>query len=1216
MATPRESLAAMRARRGGVTPPRDAEDNAATRPAPREKIAARGGPVRPGEGNTSVLREFGGELVSSLDTLAGKAVEGIRTSVVPSVIAGMANVQPAPAITERDRADFIRQARALTPAERKAAGIVPQDLIDPRPEIIWRLKKDYDPTVRGEEYREGVETLRRTAAEATAADTRIDAERSPTAAQVGEFAGTVAGDAPLFVLQPEIGATTAARFGARVTQRLGSEFAGRVAAYLAKNGANVPLDVVAGGIDQLLKTGELHPETMSSDAAIAFTARNVLGLISGAARRVNDRPPRPRATDVADSPSIVVTTAMDDAGKLRVAGERPADASEVADVIETETDAEGLIRIRPGGNDGGLTPPPRDGSAGAAGDGGPLVQRPAATNAARATVDPYERARAYSREMTARREAARGGEDRSIRRLLREAKAGIVDANAPIEDPVHEILSRGGAGVPPPPPAVTAARLTAYAPQRAIEGETVPRLSGEVESIARPAGGGFLPSEDITNAIDRSIMSGEIAGQFLRDGGMDRVIQTVADVDDLDQYATAKHAITLFYQRWGKFVDDYGGLRRKAYEAPRDVDVPLLEGRVPAARRRMRSSPAADARLNRLTRIYRVKFGRDLLEDAQMVQAFARDYEPAAQQLHAYSDELLNYSVGAGLVSPDLAQQLRKLYPFYVPLKRVFSVLEETASFGSGGPASLSRQTVVRKFEGSQREIESPLTSLIEKTYDAFAQGERNKAARLLASYADLPGNPLEIRELKSGEDSAHTFSFLDGGKKRTFATRRDVADAAKALNVEQMSLLGRVMAVPARVLKVGATGLNLAFLAKNPVRDVPTAIINSPQGFKVLSEVGRAIFEAVNHGQLYDEVMRQGGMFTSFDQFRNASREGVAAIRSRASAGARAKYLVRHPSELFRAVEDIVSRGEQATRLAVYSATKRGALERGLPEAEAQIAAKRASLWVTGPFHRRGEWGNVLRAAAPYLNAGIQGQRVTVSALADRPAQTFAKVTATTLLPAAVATAWNLSDPDRRAAYDSIETFEKENNIIIVPPDPTQDEDGLWNVIKIPLPQGVAKWVTLMRRPMEAAAELDPVRFGEVAHALIGTVSPISSASEVGSNVVPQAVKPALETTVNKNFFTRRDIVPPFMNDDPPEEQAFPETSGTARTIGRITGLSPLDVQHLVRGYGAGVGMQLLNGSDRVLAALGLIPEEQIGGEGPIEMTKRGFTKAVPKRE
>ena len=91
--------------------------------------------------------------------------------------------------------------------------------------------------------------------------------------------------------------------------------------------------------------------------------------------------------------------------------------------------------------------------------------------------------------------------------------------------------------------------------------------------------------------------------------------------------------------------------------------------------------------------------------------------------------------------------------------------------------------------------------------------------------------------------------------------------------------------------------------------------------------------------------------------------------------------------------------------------------------------------------FARHGSWGRVLSWVIPYLNAGIQGSRTFVRNVSNRPTQTGVKVILTSFMPMAAVTTWNLSDPARKAAYDDISDFEKENNFIIVPENPIKDD-------------------------------------------------------------------------------------------------------------------------------------------------------------------------------
>lgn len=747
----------------------------------------------------------------------------------------------------------------------------------------------------------------------------------------------------------------------------------------------------------------------------------------------------------------------------------------------------------------------------------------------------------YVAENVSKREAAKGtgpGLVGSVKDFFKGVKAKLVDANAPIEDTLASSLQKN--------------KMT------------------------------LLPSEDITNAIDRVYRAPSIASQFVKDKGLEGVIRNVDSLDNLDEYLIAKQAI--------------------------DIN----------------------------TRGFAT--GRDLIKDSKLVESFKDKYEPVAQQVHEYSRRLLDYSVDSGLVSRELGERLKQIYPNYVPMNRVFSELEKGDDFfGKKGVANLSRQTIVQRLQGSEREIESPLVSLLGKTYDAFLQGERNKAAKMLAGYEKLPGNPFQLKELtgfkeefKSGKTRAFkvspdstkdTISFLDEGVKRTFETTKEIAAAAKALNPQSFNILARIAAFPSRLLRLTTTGLSVPFVVSNIPRDMVSAFINSKRGLRTSlanpSVYLAALFNAVGHGKLYEEIVRAGGMGTIFDISRNQLPKTLASIRSKKNPVSRIKYLIKTPQELFRAVEDVVGRAEEFTRIKQYAGTKAALLKGGMSEKEAIIESARAAREDTVNFLRRGEWGAVLNATIPYLGAGIQGTRTLLRSLKQRPIATASKIAFSTFFPITMVTSWNLGSDKRKEAYNDIADYEKENNIIIIPPNPTKDENGKWNVFKIPLSPEISSLASIPRRFMEQAYNLDPVRAGEIGRAILGSVQPIEFTDRgvvqsLASGLTPQAIKPALESVTNQNLFTGLPIIPRSLEKLPPELQTKENTSGSARIAGKALDVSPLQVEAFIRGTAGGVGSQALNALDTLLARGGVIPESQIGGESIPANIKRRLAQAT----
>jgi hypothetical protein len=678
-----------------------------------------------------------------------------------------------------------------------------------------------------------------------------------------------------------------------------------------------------------------------------------------------------------------------------------------------------------------------------------------------------------------------------------------------------------------------------------------------------------LPKDNISYQIDKVLRSPILAGQFVRDGGLDSVIKNLGSreaLGELDQFMIARQAL--------------------------DVEA---RG---------------------------IKTGRNLIKDRQLIAALEGELGPVAEQVRDYSRNLLDYATERGLVSNKLNKQLKAQYPNYVPLNRVFNELETVLPNAPSGKsvASLSSQNVVQKLKGSDRQIESPIASLLAKTDDAFAQGERNEAAKILASYRTLPGWEDIITEVKRGQKvpANQTFSFLEDGVKRTFKTTPEIADVAKNLSAQQFDVLQKIISVPTRALKLGATGVNIAFAGANIVKDRLTAVINSRAGvasslLNPIHFMDAFLGVTVKRKDVFDDLVRLGAAGNSFDLSRAQVPKTINQILSNKNAIAKAKFVVKNPTQLIRAAEDVIGVSEDLTRLQVFQATKNMLLKQGRTLQDAELIAADEARNVTANFFRRGVYGKAMNAWIPYLNAGIQGNRAFIRALERDPAGTIKKTVATLFMPVAIGTAWNLANPLAREAYLDIPDFEKENNMIIMPPNPTKDENGKWNVVKIPLTPNLGNLASVVRKGIEHVAEADPTSFAEIFNNLLGTLTPVdvSSPAELASTFTPQAIKPSLEVFTNKNFFTKAPIVPRSLDGLPPELQFKDTTSGMAKELGQILKMSPAKVENFIKSTFGGVGSQAIRAVDLALAKVGVIEEDEVGGVSPLENLVGRFSKA-----
>ena len=683
------------------------------------------------------------------------------------------------------------------------------------------------------------------------------------------------------------------------------------------------------------------------------------------------------------------------------------------------------------------------------------------------------------------------------------------------------------------------------------------RLNKSIKS-----GANVSPDKNITYQLDRSRRAEGVTQAYIRDNGLDKIIQKVPDTKEFDQYLIARHA---------KELDES------------------------------------------------VTTGRNAANDAALVNQLGSKYGEAAKELYKYNQKLLDTSVEYGLISKDTARALKKRYPEYVPFNRIFNEDElSTLQGGNGkGNASLSQQGAVKKIKGSERTIASPLDSIIDKTRVVVEQGERNRAAQMLASYRQLPGNPFNLKEISKNETigSRNTIAYLDKGVKRVFETDKEIADAAKNMTRQEIGLWGRIAAVPARVLRGGATTVNVGFAGANVVKDVVGAAINSRHPFRIADPqaFGKALAAALNHnGKYYQELMREGVSGTSFDMYRNPLKSNVAEIRSHKSVASRAAYNATHPAQWYRTVENTIGRSEDFGRALQYYSNKSGFKADGSSAKDAAILAADQARSNSTNFFRHGSVGKGINTAIPYWNAGVQGARIQGRRIKERPVQTIAKIGFVIAAPSATIAMNNYGNETSRAVMESIPDYEKESNIIIVGPGAKLNEaTGRWDgVFKIPVPPqhiGVHKTIQDAVRSHFTGKEFDTLgNLGRITEDYT-TVNPASLES-TANRYIPQGLKLIAEPMTNTNFFTGNKIVPDSQKNLPAADQYNEYTSGTAKVLGKITNTSPRIIDNTIKSGMGGAGQNAVNLIDKGLAATGAISENDVKGKNVIDSVTNRF--------
>jgi len=280
----------------------------------------------------------------------------------------------------------------------------------------------------------------------------------------------------------------------------------------------------------------------------------------------------------------------------------------------------------------------------------------------------------------------------------------------------------------------------------------------------------------------------------------------------------------------------------------------------------------------------------------------------------------------------------------------------------------------------------------------------------------------------------------------------------------------------------------------------------------------------------------------------------------------------------------------ENANRIAVYES----ALANGKSRAQAALEAKDLMDFA---MHGNSALIRLLGEVLPFFNARLQGLSQLGRALKDNPRKVAVRGVYIAAASVALA-AMNAGNPD----YEELSEEEKDNYWHLFMSD---------QHFRIPKPFEIGViFGTVPERLFRTTMDYDPSgRFADrVGAALMNTFA---------FNPMPQLLKPIYEVYSNQNMFTGRPIE--TMSDQrlSPEARYDERTSLIARGLGSLTGTSPKQIEHLVRGYFGTLGMWVLGAADwgiRTNGNYGELPA-QYWNEYPILSAVFGGDVKVPPR-
>lgn len=270
---------------------------------------------------------------------------------------------------------------------------------------------------------------------------------------------------------------------------------------------------------------------------------------------------------------------------------------------------------------------------------------------------------------------------------------------------------------------------------------------------------------------------------------------------------------------------------------------------------------------------------------------------------------------------------------------------------------------------------------------------------------------------------------------------------------------------------------------------------------------------------------------------------------------------------------EHFAMAGDNAVRQAIYNRTMKEM--KGRPEAEA-IAQERAFEVIN--FRRRGASAGLdsIRQITPFLGAYIQANRAAYNAISGRgiaPSErkaALATMAGTTIQMMAMLWLYNaLADHgDDDDEFKNKDSREKDTHIFPLRALGVKSDITLpirADVFALPFVTGNHAYTYLMNEGTE-----NPELAKEAMKAAV-------VAAFMNAPVGPTIIKPILEVSINHDFFTGRNVVPQRLVGADKEYQYKSDTSEFAKLLGKTGFISPINADHLIKGFAGYTGAAAL---------------------------------------
>lgn len=329
------------------------------------------------------------------------------------------------------------------------------------------------------------------------------------------------------------------------------------------------------------------------------------------------------------------------------------------------------------------------------------------------------------------------------------------------------------------------------------------------------------------------------------------------------------------------------------------------------------------------------------------------------------------------------------------------------------------------------------------------------------------------------------------------------------------------------------------------------------------------------------------------------------------AAKAAGANKVVRFGSRIRDGVEFIPNTMERTQRIANGTSTFMSYLRAGYSPEYAATRALFTARNATTDFASSMGRLDALRRFSPYITSAINGTRSFWRMFSIDPVGVSVRIGTSLIAPIAYLTIQNVTDPKKRAIYESIPEYQKESNIIAI------DSNG--NVMYLPLNDELKAFSTITRRFFESMNGVNPELMGDIIKEGALGLSPfdigwikdlgdtdkygqpvplqqqiIRGIEHTGSSFLPPIVKSVYEGLSGRDMYYGTELRPTsgskvynmlastfFGVDENSSEQEKSDANAKVKQILRDQ-------------FGSTIGQEIINGVDALLGT----PEKERGGK------------------